>query len=1152
MRLPARLRGVPCLVLLGALLAVPASLSDRAVAAAVDAPAHAPGTAPSPLLLRAPAISSKSICFEYGGDLWLVPREGGEARRLTAGPGEETDPAFSPDGAWIAFTGEYEGNRDVYLVAAEGGQPQRLTHHPGEDEVIGWTPDGARILFRSKRLGVAARTWRLFTVDRKGGLPEPIELPEGYDGAWSPDGRSLAWMGPTPAFRIWKHYRGGGATWIAVTRLADASLDPIPREGSNDFNPMWVGETIYFLSDRDGPVTLYGYDTRARQVKKLLPNTGFDLKSARATSDAIVYDHFGALGIYDLLHGQAHEITVRLQADLPQARPHFVPVEDKIRAAALSPSGVRAVFEARGDIFTVPKEKGDIRNLSDSPGTADRDPAVSPDGATVAWLSDDGGEYALHLRDAGGRGAARRVALGDPPAFYYAPLYSPDGKKIAYLDNRLSLWYVDLASGRNVKVATDTFDMPWMGLDPSWSPDSRFLAYTRQLPNRLRAVFVHDLDGDKDLQVSDGRSDASHAVFDLDGKHLYFLASNDAGPSAAWLDLSSFGQHATSAVYVAVLRRDLPSPLAPQSDEEGAKANEKAQEKHGGGKAAKGEGKGQPREESARSEPPASVRIDADGLSQRILALPIAPRRFSGLFVNAAGSLLLVESVREPGEGPGQPVRLHETVHRFTLEERRLTRLVDGLSGFGEDSDEEGFVSTLRLSADGRSILYKRGEDWFISAVGDTPIAAPDGEPLHTDSMSVLSDPPAEWRQMYREAWRMERDFFYDPHHHGLDLVTAETLYAPFLERLGSRQALDALFAEMLGQLSVGHLFVTPPPPDEPLDHPGTGLLGADFDIRDGRYRIRRIYRGENWNPALRAPLTEPGVNVSEGDFLLAVNGHPLNAADEVYALFEGTAGRTVALRVARKADGSGARDVNVVPIADETQLRHFAWVEANRATVDSLSRGRLAYVYLPNTGDEGAERFNREFYSQIDREGAVIDERNNGGGYVADSIIDVLRRSLASRWTTRYGADFSSPAGALYGPKAMIINGYAGSGGDYMPWLFRKMGVGPLVGQRTWGGLVGIYGYPALLDGGAITAPRVAFYDLAGAWEIENRGVAPDLEMALDPALWRQGRDSQLEAAVKSVVDRLASERKAMPPKPPYPDYHHGAVTGGSKPMGR
>jgi tricorn protease len=1135
----SRSRVAASLIALAALVFIPVSAAD----------APAPPTASAPLLLRSPAISAKSICFEYGGDLWLVPREGGDARRLTAGAGEETHPAFSPDGKLIAFTGDYEGNRDVYLVPADGGQPKRLTHHPGNDEVVGWTPDGARILFRSQRLAVAARTWRLFTVDTKGGLPEPLELPEGYDGAYSPDGLSLAWVGPTPAFRIWKHYRGGGATWIAVTRLADASRDPIPREGSNDFNPMWVGETIYFLSDRDGPVTLYAYDTRARQVKRLLPNDGFDLKSAKAGADAIVYDHFGSLGVYDLLHGQAHTVAVRLQADLPQARPHFVPVEDKIRAAALSPSGARAVFEARGDIFTVPKEKGDIRNLSDSPGAADRDPAVSPDGSTVAWLSDDGGEYGLHLRDLGGKGAARRVALGESPAFYYAPLYSPDGRKIAYLDNRLSLWYVDLASGRNVKVATDTFDMPWKGLDPSWSPDSRFLAYTKQLPNRLRAVFVHDLDGDKDIQVSDGKSDARHAVFDRDGKYLYFLASTDAGPSAAWLDLSSFGQRATSAVYLVVLRRDVPSPLSPQSDEEGAKGGEKGPEKHAGGKPAKSEAKGS--KEEGDKEPPAAVRIDSEGLSQRILALPLAARVFTNILVDAPGSLLLVESVREPGESPAQAQRFRETVHRFTLEERRLTKLIDGLSSFGDDSDEESWTSTLRLAGDGKSILYKRGEDWFMSALGEGPIASTDGEPLHTDTMAVLSDPPAEWRQMYREAWRIERDFFYDAHFHGLDLPAAENAYEPFLERLGSRQALDALFSEMLGQLSVGHLFVNPPPPDEPPDHPGTGLLGADFDIRDNHYRIARIYRGENWNPALRAPLTAPGVNVAEGDFLLAVNGHPLEATHEVFALFEGTAGRTVTLRVAHKADGAGAREVNVTTIPDETSLRHFAWVEANRATVDRLSGGRLAYVYLPNTADEGIERFNREFYSQIDRAGAVIDERNNGGGYVADSIIDVLRRTLSSRWTTRYGADFSSPAGALYGPKAMIINGYAGSGGDYMPWLFRKMAVGPLVGERTWGGLVGIYGYPALLDGGTITAPRVGFYNLEGQWEIENHGVAPDLEVGLDPALWRQGRDAQLEAAVKSVLDRLASERRPMPPRPPYPDYHHGAPIGGTRPGG-
>ena len=1134
-----------------ALVAAAGLLSPGAHPGVAAGPAA--GDAAAPLLLRRPALGPNAICFAYGGDLWLVGRDGGAARRLTSGSGEETDPAFSPDGSLIAFTGEYGGKRDVYVVPAEGGMPRRLTHHPDDDEVVGWTPDGARVLFRSSRASVAPRYHRLFTVSKDGGFPEPVDLPSGYDGAFSADGQRLAYMPTSPAFAAWKRYRGGETTSIAIATLKDARLETIPRVNSNDIRPMWVGDTIWFLSDREGPVTLFAYDTKTRQVRRALANDGLDFKSASAGPGGIVYEQFGALYFYDTGTGAARRLAVSVAADLPQARPRYVAVDDQILNAALSPTGARAAFEARGEILSVPAEKGNVRDISATTGAAERDPAWSPDGKSIAYLSDEDGEYALFLRDQSGLGAPRRFALGDPPAFYYSPVFSPDGRRVAYLDNRLSLWVLDLSTGKNVRIATDTYETPARTLDPSWSPDSRFVAYTRLLSNHLRAVFAYDLDARKELPITDGLSDARYPVFDRDGKNLYFTASVDAGPAAPWLDLSSYGHTVTRSVYLAVLRRDLPSPLAPQSDEEDGEGatspghpSKGAGDRGGKDKGPKGKGardKGAA-EDDAATVTPEPVRIDLDGLPQRILALPIAARPFSGLFVTAPGSLLLLETVREPAGTPDEPEHTHQTVHRFDLEKRTLEPIVDLVSGFGDDADEEDWRSTVRVSADGASMLYKRDDAWFIAGTGSK--AGADLTPLHTDDMQVLSDPRAEWRQMFREVWRIERDFFYDPHYHGLDLAAAERRYAPYLERLGSRADLNDLFEEMLGELTVGHLFVRGG--DLPrVDQPKTGLLGADYDLHDGRYRFARIYDGENWNPALRAPLTQPGVDVKQGEYLLAVNGRPLAAADEVYAFFQATAGKSVVLRVGPRADGADARDVTVVPVASEAGLRNLAWVEGNRRTVDRMSGGRLAYVWLPDTADRGYANFNRYYFAQVDREGAVIDERNNGGGLVADYIIDVLKRTLTSRWTTRNGADFSSPLGAILGPKAMIINQYAGSGGDFLPWSFQQAKIGPLVGKRTWGGLVGIYDYPALMDGGTVTAPRVAFYDLDGTWDVENHGVDPDIDVDLDPAAWRAGHDTQLEAAVKAVMDRLPAKPAPMPRRPAYPNYHSGAAKPGT-----
>ena len=1075
--------------------------------------------ADSPVLLQRPAVSRTQIAFVYADDIWVVNRQGGEARRLTTGVGVETDPAFSPDGAQIAFTGEYDGNVDVYVVAAGGGVPRRLTYHPGPDVVAGWTPDGKRILFRSGRDSYS-RFARLFTVSIEGGFPTEVPLPMAYAGSYSGDGASLAYTPLAPAFDTWKRYRGGRTTAIWVAKLADAGIDKIPRDNSNDFNPMWVGNKIYFLSDRNGTVSLFAYDTVKKTVAPLVRNEGLDIKSASAAPDAIVYDQFGSLHLLDLKSGKEREVKVEIAGDLPSVRPRYEKVGSRLTRGRISPTGARAVFEARGDILTAPAEKGDVRNLTRTPAVVERYPAWSPDGKQIAYFSDESGEYELHLRDPNGMGQARKIKLGDAPSFYYTPLWSPDSKKIAYTDKRLNLWYLDVEKGASKKVDTDTYDKPERTLNPAWSPDSRWLAYTRQLKNHLRAVFVYSLESgkpesSKPERVTDGMSDARDAAFDKSGKYLYFTASTDVGPTTGWLDLSSINRLTTRSVYAVVLRKDLPSPLAPESDEE------KTAEEKKPGEAAKASDKDKEKEKQA-----VKVAIDFEGISQRILALPLPARNYIGLETGKNGVLFIAEAQQVPvSAGPSGPRGV--TIQKFDLNTRKTDKFLDGVQAFN-------------VSFNGEKVLYSQAEKWFIGGAGQLP--KPGEGALKTDDAEVYVEPPAEWRQMYREVWRIERDFLYDPGAHGLELKAAEKQYEPYLERLASRTELNALFAEMLGDLTLGHVYIGGGDVPQPKRVRG-GLLGADYRIENGRYRFARVYDGENWNPELRAPLTQPGVNVRAGEYLLAANGREVRGSDNVYSFFEGAAGKQALLKVGPNPDGTGAREVTVVPVDSESSLRNLAWIEDNRRKVDQLSGGRVAYVYLPNTSVAGYNNFNRYYFAQVDKEAVVIDERFNGGGSAADYVIDYLRRPLLSYWSTREGGDFSTPVGAIFGPKAMIINEYAGSGGDAMPWYFRRAKIGPLVGKRTWGGLVGIYDYPQLMDGGGVTAPRLAFWNPEGRWEVENHGVAPDIEVEMTPAACREGKDPQLEKAVQVVMDAL---KKNPPPKAkrePYPNYHKPAV---------
>jgi tricorn protease len=1098
-------------------------------------------TAP-PLLLQHPTLSATQIAFAFAGDLWIVPREGGVATRLTTGAGIESNPVFSPDGKDIAFSGEYDGNVDVYIIPAIGGTPRRLTYHPANDIAVGWTRDGKDILFASARSG--GNYNRLFTISREGGFPRELPLPIAVEGSYSPDGSRLAYVPLDHAFEAWKRYRGGRTSPIWIARLSDSNVERIPRENSNDFNPMWVDARVFFLSDRNGPFSLFAYDPHSKVVTQVIENQGLDFKYASAGPGAIVYEQFGSIHLYDLKTGQVRKLNIQVTGDLAELRPHFVGVAARIQNADLSSSGLRAVFEARGEIVTVPAEKGDIRNLTKTPGAHERMPAWSPDGKKIAYLSDESGEYALHIRDQNGMGDVLKIDLGSPASFFYFPTWSPDSKKIAYTDKRLNLWYVDLESKRPVRVFHDRFTGPQQIFRAAWSPDSQWLAYTQQELSHMRSVFLYSLATRESHRVTDGMSDSFSPVFDKGGKYLYLLASTDAGPT---LDTSmlSLSRPVTSSAYVVVLRRDLPSPLAPESDDE---KEEKVE-------AAKSDAAKKEDPNAVPKAAPVPLKVDFEKIGQRTLALPIPPRNYQELTPGKEGVLFLTEGPAVESAAGSDTL----TAHRFDLKSRKIDKLVEGILAF-------------YVSANGEKMLYRTAtpqpqgagtpppQVWMIASLPPAPptgaAAAPPASPpgvvagakaLNLASMEVRVDPVAEWKQIYHEAFRLERDFFYDPGFHGLDLAATEKKYEVYLAGIASRTDLNYLFQETMGDLSVGHMFVRGG--DRPEGkHVPVGLLGADYKIENGRYRFAHIYDGEAWNPQLRAPLTQPGVNVSEGEYLLAVNGRQVLGNDNVYSFFEATADKSVILRVGADPGGAGSREVTVVPVANERPLRNLAWIEDNRRKVNQLSNGRLAYIYLPDTASAGYSYFNRYFFSQAGKEGAVVDERFNGGGTNTDYILDYLRRTLMNYRTTRDGEDTTTPVSLIRGPKVMIINEYAGSGGDAMPWHFRQAKIGLLVGKRTWGGLVGFFGPSEnLMDGGVVTAPSRGFWTPNNQWEVENRGIAPDVEVEFDPQAVRQGHDPQLEKAVQVLLADLEKNPLPTYKKPPYPNFHRTSAADSS-----
>jgi tricorn protease len=1048
-------------------------------------------------LLADPALSKDRMAFAYANDLWTARPDGTGVERLTSHPGVESGPKFSPEGGLVAFTGRYEGNTDVYLVSAAGGVPKRLTWHPGNDTALGFTPDGRSVLFSSPRGVHTSRYLQLFTVRVGGGAAESLPVPHAAKAAIAPDGKTIAYVPLYEAFTQWKNYRGGTVSRVLLFDTKTYAVEKIPQpEGRcNDTDPAWLGDRLYFRSDRDGEFNLYTFDRATKAVTRLTHHDDFPVLGLSASEGRILYEQAGRLHLFEAAGATSVRLKVGVAADLVETRPRYVKGTKYVREWSLSPSGARAAFAFRGEIVTVPREKGDDRNLTRSPAAHDRSPAWSPDGKQVAYFSDASGEYALRIGSPDGRGEPREIALTGS-GFYSDPRWSPDGKKISYTDNARTVWIADVASGRQAKIDGDPLYGPVKVLHHAWSPDSRWLAYTRNSPTYINRMWLHSLADGKSWPLTDGLADASFPVFDPNGKYLYFMVSTDAGPVQDWFSQSSADLAASRSIYLAVLAKSVPSPLAKESDEEGVKKEEAPKA---------GDPKATPK--------PVVVTIDPDGLSQRIVALPPKPAGFDDLQVGATGQLFYR---KEPGARRGGDTSLV----RFDLEKRKEDTLAEAVDGY-------------EVSRDGKRVLVKVKEAWSICDLADKLDLAK--EKLKLDSVQVRIDPVAEWAQIFDEAWRINRDYFYDPGMHGADWKAMRARYAALLPDVTSRQDLTRVMQWLFSELAVGHHRVGGGDSLADTEAAPGGLLGADFAVEGGRYRFKKVYGGLNWTPDLRSPLTEPGVDVRAGEYLLAVEGVELRHPDNLYARFERTAGRLVDVTVGPNPEGTGSRIVKVVPIESELSLRNRDWVEGNLRKVTEATMGRVAYVHVPNTADLGHTYFKRYFFPQADREGIIVDERHNGGGSVADYYIDILRRPRISRWAMRYGADLNTPIAGIHGPKVMLADETAGSGGDLLPWMFKKLGLGPVVGTRTWGGLVGILGFPVLMDGGFVTAPDLAIWTEDG-FVVENEGVPPDVEVEQTPAEVIAGRDPQLEKAIEIVMKGLPKVAPPAPPRPPFP----------------
>jgi tricorn protease len=1070
-------------------------------------------------LMRFPDIHKDKVVFVYAGNLWLVSSQGGVARKLTSHPGAELFPKFSPDGKFIAFTGAYDGNADVYIIPADGGEPRRLTYHPGarpssggiqiDDWVLDWYPDGKSILFRSSRESFP--TSKLFRVNLEGDFPEALRLPEAGMASFSPDGKKIAYNRKSREFRTWKRYKGGTAQDIWIYDLKTDAVDRITDWEGTDNVPMWSGSKIYFTSDRDHTLNVYCYDLTTKSIRKITNHQDYDVKWPSLGPEAIVYENGGYLYVLNLDNQKSEKTSVEIPAERILTRPNWEKVSDLIIDFSLSPSAKRALFSARGEVFTVPEEKGEVRNVTQTPTIREIYSAWSPDGKWIAYLSDRTGEYELYIRAQDGSGEEKCITT-DGNCYRFPPVWSPDSEKLLYSDKKLRLYYVDI--DRREPVLIDKAEVSEIH-DYAWSSDSKWVTYSKNNPAYFASVYLYSLDKKKVNQITGDLTDDFSPVFDPEGKYLYFVSARSFYPTFSDFE-HTYVYRNTRNIYVITLQADSLSPFAPESDEEKGKEDDKDEEKKDKDK----ERDEKKKDDEEEEEKPKDIQIDLEGIDQRIVGVPTKPGNYARL--TAAKEKIFYLSMPAIYER-GSDSKPQNDLHMYDIEEREDETILSGINNYD-------------ISQEGDKIIYKSGNTYGIIDAKSGKNKVGDGK-INTGGMEMKVDPRGEWVQMFNEAWRLERDFFYDPNMHGVNWKTMKKRYGQLLPHVAHRWDLNYLLGELIGELCCSHTYVGggKMPQIEPID---IGLLGADLepDKKGGYYRFRKIYKGENWKDDRRAPLTEPGVDVKEGDYLIAVDGEEVRYPANPYAFFERTVDKQVKIRVNDKPSADGAREVTVKPARSEYMLRYLDWVETRRRMVDEATDGRVGYIHVPNTSLFGLNEFSRSFFAQARKEGLIIDVRYNGGGMIPDMFIEHLQRNLMSLWAPREGQIWRTPNVALFGHMVCIINEYAGSGGDALPYYFREQGLGTLIGTRTWGGLVGITRGLPLMDGGRVTFPEFAFFNLKGEWDVENHGVDPDIEVDNRPDLVIKGHDPQLEKAIEVVLQKMKEEPKELPERPPFP----------------
>jgi len=1045
-------------------------------------------------MLRQPDVSATRIAFVYAGDIWVAPKEGGMAQRLSSPRGEESFPRFSPDGSRLAFTANYDGNEDVYVVPSAGGTPARVTHHPMTDRILDWYPEGDRLLYASSMESGRQRYNQFYATAASGGMPEKLPIPYGEFGALSEDGRWLAYTPKARDFRSWKRYRGGWAPDVWLFDLQTMESRNITDDPANDGQPMWHGQTVYFLSDR-GPEQRYNiwkYDVGSGRMEQVTSFRDEDIHFPAIGPEDLVFEAGGRLYLLDLDTDEYREVEIDVVTDRASLKPRLEAVGRRIASGAISPAGVRAVFEARGELFTVPAEHGPVRQITRTPGSAERTPTWSPDGRWLAYFSDRSGEYELTIQAADGSGEPETLtSMG--PGFRYAPQWSPDSRRLAFIDQAMRIQVFDRETGSLSRVdqALWMFHGSLSGFRVSWSPDGRWLAYSRGLENRNGAIFLYDTRSGERHQATSGFYSDSWPAFDPEGKYLYFLSGRAFEPEYSDVDGTWIYPNTTNVVAVA-LRADVPSPLAPRNDEEDAEGSDD--------EAPEDDAAGEPGQEGAASEDEdvPDVDIDLEGFESRLVVLPPEPGNYTDLY--AAKGKVAYRRLPRTGSSDDESPLVY-----WDLAEREEQTVLD---------DVDDYV----LAAKAEKALV-RVED--RTAIIDLKPAQKIDTPLRVAEMRMMVDPAAEWRQIFNDVWRFQRDYFYDPNMHGVDWVQMRERYGRMLDDAVTRWDVNFVIGELIAELNASHTY-RGGGDTESAESRGVGLLGVDWSLENGAYRIAGIIDGAPWDSEARSPLRAPGVEVSEGDYVLAVNGRPLDPTRDPWAAFEGLAEETVALTVNDAPTMDGAREVVVETLEDETRLRHLAWIDANRRRVLEASAGRVGYVYVPDTGQGGQTELMRQFAGQMHMPALVIDERWNSGGQIPDRFVELLDREPLAFWAVRDGQDWKWPPIAHFGPKVMLINGWSGSGGDAFPDYFRKAEVGPLIGTRTWGGLIGISGAPGLIDGGSVTVPTFRMYHPDGTWFAEGHGVDPDIEVQEDPTALAGGTDPQLERATMEALRLL------------------------------